>query len=135
MRVKVYWNIRRHDWSVLDAKTGRVVQHRRALRLTGVQAVVQQGGRARVRATGVKNVHAFLVGQLMDEGDEAVEAAHVFISGAAFEGLKYNPKHEYTKFVAYSWLTGQHREVDGATEAVCLPGRIVVARGAYTLTP
>lgn len=66
MRVKLYWNLHKDCFSVMDAKTGRVAFHAHTVALRDVRANVQAGGRARAVAEGKRNVHAFLVGELVD---------------------------------------------------------------------
>lgn len=43
---------------------GLVVGHTKEIALTDVHFVVREGGRRRVLETGVKNVHAFVVGRV-----------------------------------------------------------------------
>ena len=59
-RVQVYYNIRRGDYSV--RQDGRVVDHVRTIGLIDVRFNVAPAGRDKVRATGVKNVHATVTG-------------------------------------------------------------------------
>lgn len=66
MRVKLYWNLHKDCFSVMDAKTGRVAFHADTVALRDVKANVQAGGRARAVREGKRNVHAFLVGELVD---------------------------------------------------------------------
>lgn len=62
-KVMVYWNLHRKCWSI-KAK-GKPVRHAQSVRLAGVSFRVRQGGRAKVLATGQKNVHAFVVGTVV----------------------------------------------------------------------
>lgn len=67
--VRVYWNLHKHQFSVMDWERGsptkgRVLGHRDSIALDTVTFVVQPGGRARVLAEGRKNVHAFMQGTL-----------------------------------------------------------------------
>jgi hypothetical protein len=68
--VRVYRNLRHACWSVQARVDGRwkVVAHPSWLVLSGVSLVVSQAGRARVRREARKNVHAFLIGQLVQHG-------------------------------------------------------------------
>ena len=59
-RVQVYYNIRRGDYSV--RRSGRVIDHVDSIALTDVRFNVAAAGRDKVRATGVKNVHATVSG-------------------------------------------------------------------------
>jgi hypothetical protein len=66
MRVKLYWNLHKDCFSVMDAKTGRVAFHADTVALRDVKTNVQAGGRARAVREGKRNVHAFLVGELVE---------------------------------------------------------------------
>ena len=59
-RVQVYYNIRRGDYSV--RQSGRVIDHVDCILLRDVRFNVATAGRDKVRATGVKNVHATVSG-------------------------------------------------------------------------
>ena len=64
-KVKVYYNLHRHCWSVQDYKTRRVIGHCDSLSLKECSFKVSDAGRARVLKEGKKNVHAFVVGFLV----------------------------------------------------------------------
>lgn len=66
MKVKVYFNLHKKLFSVVDVSTGLVVSHVDEILLTDVTFKVRPGGRAKVLATGVKNVHAFVLGTISD---------------------------------------------------------------------
>jgi hypothetical protein len=68
MRVKVYRNLHKDCWSVVDTRTGRVAFHANHVLLKNVQFRVQQAGRERVIAERKKNVHAYIVGELIGLG-------------------------------------------------------------------
>ena len=59
-RVQVYYNIRRGDYSV--RQSGRVIDHVDCILRRDVRFNVATAGRDKVRATGVKNVHATVSG-------------------------------------------------------------------------
>lgn len=82
MRVRVYRNLLRDDYSVVDAKTNRVVQHLDRLVIRDAQFVVRPGGRARVLRERRKNVHAFVVGEMIPYAD--------MIAGG-YAHVTYNP--------------------------------------------
>ena len=63
-RVQVYYNIRRGDYSV--RQSGRVIDHVDSIVLSDVRFNVAPAGRDKVRATGVKNVHATVTGYIVD---------------------------------------------------------------------
>lgn len=67
-RVEVYFNLHRRLFSVRALSgphKGRVVAHLPSLTMRDVQFVSQPAGRAKVRQTGVKTVHAFARGTLI----------------------------------------------------------------------
>jgi len=90
MRVEIYWNLHKKMYSVRDAKTGRVVAHTYQSTIKDAEFVVRQSGNRKVRETGVKNVHAFVRGELrdLDITDEAWD----------WDRITYNP-YKYTSFV------------------------------------
>lgn len=64
----VYRNLMRRDgvwYSIMQR--GVVVGHAREILLADVRFVVREGGRQRVLETGRKNVHAFAVGEIVDD--------------------------------------------------------------------
>ena len=63
-RVQVYWNIRLGRYSV--RQSGRVIDHVDSIVLRDVRFNVAPAGRDKVRATGVKNVHATVSGYMDD---------------------------------------------------------------------
>lgn len=64
MKVKVYFNLHKKMFSVVDFSTGKVVDHRYGLSLNDAVFRVQQGGRNRVLRERKKNVHAYILGDL-----------------------------------------------------------------------
>jgi hypothetical protein len=64
MKVKVYFNLHKKLFSVVDCSTGKVVDHRYGLSLNDAEFRVQQGGRQRVLREKRKNVHAYILGDL-----------------------------------------------------------------------
>ena len=72
MRVRVYWNLHKDCYSVIDweprsSSYGRLIEdrpHRSEVWLKDGKFIVQPGGRARVLREKRKNVHAYLEGQL-----------------------------------------------------------------------
>ena len=63
-RVRIYRNLHKDCWSV--RYRGLVVAHANTVRLANVQFVVNQGGYERFLREGRKNVHAFIVGELLE---------------------------------------------------------------------
>ena len=66
MTVRVYQNLRRRDWSVLDPRTGLVLDHRAALVLLDVTFIVSERVRLRVLAQHRRTVHAYAQGTISD---------------------------------------------------------------------
>lgn len=90
MRVEIYWNLHKKMFSVRNAKTGRVVAHTYTATVKNPEFVVRQSGNRKVRETGVKNVHAFVRGELQS----------IDVSDDMWDGTRitYNP-YKYTTFV------------------------------------
>jgi hypothetical protein len=65
----VYRNLHKRAWSVRVG--GKVIAHVAYVELTGCVCRVSAAGLARVRATGVRSVHAYVVGELVASGDGA----------------------------------------------------------------
>ncbi len=66
-KVKVYYNLHKHCWSIVDFKTRRVIDHRTELVLINCLFKVCESGRQRVLKTKHKNVHATIVGYLIED--------------------------------------------------------------------
>jgi hypothetical protein len=63
-RVMVYYNLHKHTFSVTFH--GKVIVHADFVKLDDVEFRVRQGGLQRVRDEKRKNVHAFVIGNLVD---------------------------------------------------------------------
>ena len=90
-RVQVYYNIRRGDYSV--RQSGRVIDHVDSIVLRDVRFNVAPAGRDKVRATGVKNVHATVTGYVV--GPFARSSA---LHAIPEDFVAYNP-FKYDQFV------------------------------------
>ena len=63
-KVMVYYNLHKHTFSVTyDSK---VIMHADYVKLGDVEFRVRQGGKEKVRSEKSKNVHAFVIGNLLD---------------------------------------------------------------------
>ena len=63
-KVMVYYNLHKHTFSVTyDSK---VIMHADYVKLGSVEFRVRKGGKERVRSEKSKNVHAFVIGTLLD---------------------------------------------------------------------
>lgn len=63
-KVKVYYNLHKHTFSV--QKNGLVILHADFIKLKNVEFKVREGGKEKVRQEKSKNVHAFVIGNLID---------------------------------------------------------------------
>jgi protein-tyrosine phosphatase len=63
-RVKVYYNLHKHTFSV--QKNGLVVMHADYIKLENLEFKVRPTGKEKVRQEKSKNVHAFVIGNLVD---------------------------------------------------------------------
>ncbi len=63
-RVMVYYNLHKHTFSVTHKS--KVIFHADYVKLGDVEFRVRQGGKERVRSEKSKNVHAFVIGNLLD---------------------------------------------------------------------
>ena len=86
-KVRVYWNLHKHKWSVQSCKTGLVKDHKQHITLQDAKFVVRKGGQERVRKEGKKNVHAFAVGYIYDKGGVSIKAK----PNVDWDRVKYNP--------------------------------------------
>ena len=63
-RVMVYYNLHKHTFSI--QYKGKVMAHADFVKLEDVEFRVRQGGKDKVRDEKRKNVHAFVIGNLVD---------------------------------------------------------------------
>lgn len=68
-RYEVYRNLHKQTFSILDPQTRLVVGHGDEFIMTDVEYVVRQGGKKKAIETGVRNVHAVMLGQIHTEVD------------------------------------------------------------------
>lgn len=67
MKVKVYKNLHKKMFSIMDYKTRKVIAHRHFVCLKNVEFKVSEAGRQRVLIEKKKNVHAFVIGDWITE--------------------------------------------------------------------
>jgi hypothetical protein len=91
MRVEAYWNLHKGCISYRATGKGSTVRHADSLRLEDVTFTVQPAGRARVLREGVKNVHAYVRGQIV-----AIDASQP--DGDGWLEVTYNP-YRYDSFI------------------------------------
>ena len=87
-KVRVYYNLHRKCLSVQDYATRRVIAHTGSILLADVTLSVSAAGRARVLREGHKNVHAYVVGTVIE----------TMPRGTTEVTVTYNP-YKYTSFV------------------------------------
>jgi hypothetical protein len=113
-RVKVYRNLTKQCYSVMHQ--GLVMLHTNGIYLMDAKFVVRPAGNARVRATGRKNVHAFIVAQ-----------DHVSYIGQHLRQLpemveKYKPGHwqrvSYNPYTMTNFQTQDGQAVKGAAYVI-----------------
>jgi hypothetical protein len=63
-KVKVYYNLHKHTFSVTYDE--KVIIYADYVKLSDVEFRVRKGGKERVRSEKSKNVHAFVIGKLLD---------------------------------------------------------------------
>jgi len=96
-RVQVYYNIPRGDYSV--RQSGRVIDHVDFIVLRDVRFNVAAAGRDKVRATGVKNVHATVTGYIVDNPYRDGDFLYTNVQHSIdVDYVAYNP-FKYDQFV------------------------------------
>jgi hypothetical protein len=92
-RVMVYYNLHKHTFSV--KKGGLVFLHADYVQLQNVEFRVREGGREKVNLEKRKNVHAFVIGTLMDYCQYPCDSLPEEPTG---EVVTYDP-YKYKSFV------------------------------------
>lgn len=115
MRVRVYYNLHKHVWSIKCMERGpkynRVIAHREVLELAGVKPVVSLAGQRKVREEGKKNVHAYIEGQWKLTTTPLNSSMH---------RITYNPyKDKGFRYLAFN------QEYTGSDIALFRPDRVV----------
>jgi len=122
-RVQVYWNLHLGRYSV--RQSGRVIDHVDSIILRDVRFNVAPAGRDKVRATGVKNVHATVTGyidesvkisnlsllmakrpngRIMDDFLELVDSDTLDLRSGLSTPITYNPKRDDTFIKVYGGI-------------------------------
>lgn len=92
-RVMVYYNLHKHTFSI--QKSGIVFFHADFVKLKDVEFRVRKGGREKVNMEKKKNVHAFVIGTLVDFCQYPCENLPINSEG---EVVTYNP-YRHDSFV------------------------------------
>ncbi len=98
MKVKVYRNLHKKCWSVMNPKTRRVIMHADAVCLTDAKFIVSQAGRERVLREKAKNVHAYACGFLVESTPESATMVETSYNPYRFPHFfdkeTLDPRHE-----------------------------------------
>jgi hypothetical protein len=92
-KVMVYYNLHKHTFSVTHK--GVVILHADYVKLGNVEFRVREGGKEKVRKEKSKNVHAFVIGELLDYCEFPCEDIPTEPSNKV---VTYNP-YKYNSFV------------------------------------
>jgi hypothetical protein len=92
-KVMVYYNLHKQTFSV--TYDGKVILHADYVKLGDVEFRVRQGGKERVRQDKSKNVHAFVIGTLLDYCEYPCDNIPSSPSGKI---VTYNP-YKHNSFV------------------------------------
>ena len=89
-KVMVYYNLHKHTFSV--TYDGKVIMYVDYVKLGDVEFRVRKGGKEKVRSEKSKNVHAFVIGKLLDYCEYPCDELPVTDSNRI---VTYNPyKHD-----------------------------------------
>ena len=108
-----------HDGLFSVRQNGLVVVHADNVWLTDCRFSVQPAGNAKVRATGVKNVHAFVRGNYTGHDLDFPYDYTEYLTGIGFRLAYYNPR-TLTSFVDYD----THEPLSEASAVVLINKRI-----------
>ena len=124
-RVQVYYNIRRGDYSV--RQSGRVIDHVDTIVLRDARFNVAPAGRDKVRATGVKNVHATVTGYISPiDGNGLTSYIDYDCDYVAYNPFKYD---QFVKIDAGAYEGFTATPVSSADYVALLPNREIRAWG------
>ena len=111
-KVRVYWNLHKHCWSIQSCKTNKVIDYKQHLTLGDGYFVVRKGGQKRVRQRtkgwngiddyerGSKNVHAFAVGYIYQGDTIPYAEGRLHLD---WDRVKYNPyEDDYFKHQSHA---------------------------------
>ena len=121
-RVQVYYNIRRGDYSV--RQSGRVIDHVDFIVLRDVRFNVAAAGRDKVRATGVKNVHATVSGHIWIVSPDLLHSDTC--DYVAYNPFKYD---QFVKITSNGYDGFYADPINNADYVALLPNREIRALG------
>ena len=120
MKVKIYRNLQKKTFSVVDQATGRVAFYADFFVVANARFKVQKAGRQRVLREGRKNVHAFVVGELREiigkdrEGGVVNTLKSSFLIHDEYKKVSYNP-YKAATFTSNGQAVSEAQEVIGRT--------------------
>ena len=124
MRSNVYYNLHKKCYSIREQ--GLVADHVDSIVLKDCRFNVAPAGQAKVRRTGVKNVHATVSGIIRFQMEKYFEEY------GDFESITYTP-FKYDTFVRLLWIYEDSppivESVHGADHVLLLPNREIRAWG------
>ena len=125
-RVKVYYNLRYDCLSVVDTSTGKLYCHSHRVELKDAKFHVNENGRQRVVREKRKNVHAYVVGKWVTEGDHQ---AYRYVE----TGYSDEPGHIHHGDMTYKkvWDCNCHNEGEFVWCEKCIPESGEEFKGAY----
>jgi hypothetical protein len=109
MKVAAYFNLHKHVFSLQSRSKdtyGRVIEHTDHVILKNPKFVVRQGGRQKVLEEKKKNVHAFVIGEVI----QSLPEGRVVLSE---QPVTYNP-YRFSQFVT----RGDERDIYEADYAI-----------------
>jgi len=107
-KVMVYYNLHKHTFSI--TYNNKVIMHADYVKLGDVEFRVRKGGKERVRSEKSKNVHAFVIGRLLDYCEYPCENIP---SPSSDKVVTYNPyKHDTFVFKNTEEPVYRAQEVD-----------------------
>jgi hypothetical protein len=105
-RIHVYYNLHKRIWSIRSARTGRIIDHQCNVLLQGnVKFHVQQAGNAKVRATGRKNVHAYVAADSYTIGSTPDAINRLFDSKTSYGSIRDTVQVTYNPYTMTSFRT------------------------------
>ena len=118
-RVQVYYNLHKHCYSI--RQSGRVIGHTDSIVLRDARFNVAPAGRDKVRATGVKNVHATVSGYVVDNPKPAIPEHFV-----SYNPFKYD---QFVKITSNGYVGFYADAVQTADYVALLPNREIRSWG------
>lgn len=112
VKTYAYWNLHRGCVSLVEGSRGKV-RHADAVAMRDVEFRVRQAGRRRVLEEGRKNVHAFVVGDVLSEVPDTTEWRRAY----------YNP------YNTDRWVDAETREPINSADLAVVRKKTVYYKG------